>query len=217
MNEQGVLFDLDGTLTDSFEGIAKSAQYALRRCGVDEPDLNRFRSFIGPPLIDSFQEFYGFSEALARQAVCYYRERFSETGIYENKVYHGVPEMLQQLKNRGISLCIASSKPRPFVERILEYFKLDHCFDFVSASELDGTRVDKAEVIAYALQNNPCRHVFMVGDRKHDAKGALQNAVDFIGVTYGFGGQEELLMYPHVYLADSPADVARYILENTAG
>lgn len=146
-----ILFDLDGTLTDPKQGITGCVQYALHRMGIEEPDTDKLTPFIGPPLLDSFHEFYGFSEAQGRQATAYYRERFTETGIFENEVYPGIEKMLADLKASGKKLAVASSKPGVFVERILEHFGLQSYFDVVVGSELDGTRTKKEEVVEEAL------------------------------------------------------------------
>ena len=120
-----ILFDLDGTLTDSAEGITKCVQYALKALGVDEPDLNNLRPFIGPPLVECFMKLYGFTDEQAKFGTDKYRERYKDTGIYENKVYPGVPEMLAQLKASGLHLALATSKPLVFAQRVTDYFRLN--------------------------------------------------------------------------------------------
>ena len=147
-----VLFDLDGTLTDPGEGITKSVQYALKKFGVEVADRTALYPFIGPPLDASFQKYYGFSPEKAQKAIEYYREYFKPTGIFENVVYDGVPEMLDSLKNAGLALAIATSKPEPFAVQIAEHFGLSKYFCHIVGSNLDGTRVKKAEVIHHALR-----------------------------------------------------------------
>ena len=142
-----ILFDLDGTLTDSAPGITRCVQYALRHFGIDEPDLKKLECFVGPPLKEMFMEYAGFSESQAEEAVAKYRERYTEKGIFENGVYEGIPELLQLCRDRGRVLGVASSKPQVFVEQILEHFDLRQYFEVVVGAELDGTRTDKAEVI----------------------------------------------------------------------
>ena len=142
-----ILFDLDGTLTDSAPGITRCVQYALRHFGIDEPDLKKLECFVGPPLKEMFMEYAGFSESQAEEAVAKYRERYTEKGIFENAVYEGIPELLQLCRDRGRVLGVASSKPQVFVEQILEHFDLRQYFEVVVGAELDGTRTDKAEVI----------------------------------------------------------------------
>ena len=190
-----ILFDLDGTLTDPKEGITKSIQYALNKMGIVENDLDKLTPFIGPPLLQSFMEFYNFSEEQANQALQYYRERFSVTGLFENEAYEGIEELLKNLKQSNYRLAVATSKPTVFAKRILDHFGLSEYFEVIVGSELDGTRTAKGEVIAEVFkQMNIVEkvHCVMVGDRKHDLIGASENAIDSIGVTYGYGSQQEL-------------------------
>ncbi len=208
-----ILFDLDGTLTDSFEGIAKCAQYALKEvAGIQVEDLGELRCFIGPPIKDSFIRFYGLDEQTAIEAVKKYRERYTPIGIYENRVFDGVPQMLTQLKQAGFSLNIASSKPEKMIWIVLEHFGLAEYFDHVVGSTMDGSFGTKSEVIAKAISLSGVEkaHCVMVGDRMYDALGAEENGIPFIGVTYS-GSREELLQYPHLMLADTPEEVSRYL------
>lgn len=190
-----ILFDLDGTLTDPEVGITRSVDYSLRHFGIETDDIRTLRKFIGPPLLDSFRDFYGFSTEKAAEAVEKYRERFSVTGIFENEPYPGIYELLEKLKASGFTLAVASSKPEVFTRRIIEHFDLAPYFTEVCGSELDGSRTDKAEVIAYALGKlgSPAPDcTVMVGDRKHDIVGAKKNGLTSIGVLYGFGDDAEL-------------------------
>lgn len=188
-----ILFDLDGTLTDPMIGITKSVQYALKKFGIIEENLWNLTKFIGPPLVDSFMRFYGFSEEEAKQAVEYYREYFSPTGIFENKVYEGMEEMLAALQNKGMILAVATSKPEEFARRILEHFHLEQYFAYAGGALMHG-RTDKAEVIEYVLGTLDAdkSKTVMVGDRKHDILGAKKNGLDCVGVLYGYGDREEL-------------------------
>ena len=176
MKYRALLFDLDGTLTDSGEGITKSVQYALEKLGKPEPDLQKLRIFVGPPLMEQFMSYASLTEEEGRQAVAYYRERYTPVGLYENKVYDGVPEMLRELKDRGYLLAVASSKPTVFVRKVLEHFDLLSCFDVVIGSEMDGRRTEKVEVIEAALEELGMQdrrdEVMMIGDRLHDVEGA---------------------------------------------
>lgn len=147
-----ILFDLDGTLTDPKIGITSSVQYALQKFGIEEPNRDKLEPFIGPPLLDSFKEFYGFDDEKAKQAIDYYRERFSTVGLFENEVYPGIPQMLEKLQKAGRHLAVASSKPTVFVMRILEHFGICQYFEVIVGSELDGTRVKKEEVVEEALR-----------------------------------------------------------------
>lgn len=201
-----ILFDLDGTLTDPMVGITKSVQYGLSKCGVIEDNLEKLTPFIGPPLMDSFMEYYSFSESKAKQAIEYYREYFSVTGKFENKVYSGVSDMLSLLKCNKCKLIIATSKPTVFSEDILKHFDLMDYFDIVIGSELDGSRASKEDVIQYVLSligPYDKREVIMVGDRKFDILGAKSAGIDSIAVTYGYGSMEELDKCSPTFFADS--------------
>lgn len=190
-----ILFDLDGTVTDPMIGITKSVRYALNKFGIEVEDLNNLCKFIGPPLKDSFMNFYNFTEEDALKAISYYREYFSTNGLYENTVYENFEDMLIALKNDGKSLIIATSKPTVFAEKILEHFNLKKYFDFISGSNLDNTRTKKADVISYALEQqmiNNMSEIIMIGDREHDIIGAKALNIESIGVLHGYGSYEEL-------------------------
>ena len=209
-----ILFDLDGTVTDPEVGITLSVAYALRHYGIEVEDVSSLRKFIGPPLHDSFIDFYGFSREKAFEAVDKYRERFAETGIFENEPYEGIHELLAQLKSEGYIMAIASSKPEVFTKRIIEHFDLSPYFTEVCGSELDGSRTDKAEVITYALEKlgSPApEDVVMVGDRHHDIAGAKKNSLTSIGVLYGFGSEDELREAGADYIAAAVQDIGSII------
>ncbi len=189
-----VLFDLDGTLTDPKEGITKSVDYALNHFGIETDNLDDLCKFIGPPLKDSFCDFYGLSEENAEIAIAKYRERFASVGLFENKEYDGIDELLKTLVSKGKTLIVATSKPTVYAEKILAHFDLLKYFDYVAGSNLDGTRVKKSEVIAHALKENNITDlddVIMVGDRKHDVLGAKEIGVKSVGVLYGYGDLDE--------------------------
>ena len=210
-----LLFDLDGTLTNPQEGITKCVQHALRAFGIEEPDLEKLIPFIGPPLIQSFMEFYNMSEEDARKAVAVYRERFSTVGLFENFPYPGIADMLAELKAQGKILAVASSKPTIYVRRILEKFELAPYFDVIEGSNLDGTRVDKKEVIAEVLSqlDNPSADdLLMIGDRKFDVIGAREMGFGCVGVRFGFAAPDELEQSGAVYIADTVHDLHRYLL-----
>ncbi len=199
-----VLFDLDGTLTDPGIGITNSVMYALAKFGVTVADRSELYRFIGPPLIDSFTGFYGFDHEKCVLAVEYYREYFKDTGIFENKVYDGVHEMLGTLKDRGIKLLLATSKPDVFAVRILEHFGLDVYFDHVAAATLDGRINHKDDVIRLALTlagTEDKSEILMIGDRKYDIIGANKVGIDSVGVLYGYGSEEELIAAGATYIA----------------
>ena len=201
-----VLFDLDGTLTDPKLGITRSIQYALRKRGIAPPEADDLEAFIGPPLEQSFRQRFGFDASEARRAVLDYREYFSTQGLYENEVYDGIPALLRDLRASGRHVCLATSKPMVFAERILEHFDLTRHFNLVVGSQLDGTHVEKSEIVATALAGVSSvlpERVVMVGDRMHDVHGARANGVAAIAVTYGYGSREELHEAAPTSLADS--------------
>lgn len=209
-----VLFDLDGTLTEPFEGITNSVAYALEKFGIRVKDRRELTPFIGPPLVDAFAEYYGFSHADALKAVEYYRENYSVKGIYEASLYDGVPEMLEGCRRAGLTVAVATAKPEEFALKVLEKFGILKYFDLVAGASFDTSRKDKDKVIAYALERlggaDNSRTV-MVGDRKHDAEGAAANGIKCIGVTYGYGSREELLSSGAAGLASSPREVLSLI------
>lgn len=194
-NFEYILFDLDGTLTDSGEGITKSVQYALKSFGILVDDLKELNKFIGPPLKDSFKGYYNFDEEKAQLGLVKYREYFAEKGIYENKLYDGIPELLEVLKKNNKKIVLATSKPEVYARQILQYFKIDKYFDFAAGADFEETRVNKGDVIKYALQEaniTDLSKVIMVGDREHDIIGAKENNIKSVGVLYGFGDVIEL-------------------------
>jgi phosphoglycolate phosphatase len=195
MHYSNILFDLDGTLTDPGIGITKSVQFALNKLGIAEEDLSKLEKFIGPPLQESFKQYYSLTDDRAWEAVEYYREYFKARGLYENEIYEGIEQLLQLLKKQGRSLYVATSKPTVFAEEIVSHFHLVHYFDRVHGSELDGTRSDKGELIRHVMETNglPLTSAVMIGDRKHDIIGAVKNQIHSIGVGYGFGSREELI------------------------
>lgn len=216
--KQYLLFDLDGTLTDPKIGITTCVQYALDSMGIHEPDLDKLEPFIGPPLKDSFMQFYGLSDEQADAAVAKYRERFKDIGLFENEVYKGIPRMLKMLKSKGLHLAVASSKPTVFVERILKHFKIDGYFEVIVGSELDGTRVNKDEVIMEALRqlfhgrNVDRDKIYMIGDRKFDAEGARKMGIESVCVTYGYGDMEELMAAHADYIVRSVKELQEFLL-----
>lgn len=191
-----ILFDLDGTLTASAEGITKSVQYALHKMGKECNDLQDLMCFVGPPLKEQFMDYAGFSSEEAEDAVKYYRERYAVTGIFENRPFDGIVDMLQYLLEYGFTLAVASSKPTYFIRQILEEYHMNRFFSVVVGSELDGRRTNKAEVIEEALRqlgkSENRSTVLMVGDKSHDVFGAHQQQIPCIGVTFGYGSVGEL-------------------------
>lgn len=195
MSYNNILFDLDGTITDSGMGIINSVTYALNKLGIEVKDKNELFKFVGPPLVDSFKIYYGFSEEKAKEGVAYYREYFKEKGMFENLVYTGVEEILIKLKNNGKKLIIATSKPEIFAREILEHFNLSKYFEYIAGSTLDNERNSKGKVIKYALEACNIEELdktIMVGDREHDIIGAKEAKISSIGVLYGYGCKSEL-------------------------
>ena len=190
-----LLFDLDGTLTDPFAGITKCILYALDKLGQPLPPGENLRWCIGPPLRDSFAKLLSSNDdALVEKAVALYRERFSSVGLFENKVYDGIPKMLATLNKDGHTLYVATSKPTVFARKIIDHFDLQHFFKHIYGCELDGTRGDKTSLIMHILQTELIApsEAAMIGDRKHDMIGAEENGIAGFGVLWGYGTMEEL-------------------------
>ena len=205
-----VLFDLDGTLTDPGLGITNSVMNSLSKFGITVTDRSELYKFIGPPLMESFKKYYGMSDEDATKAIEYYRDYFKVIGMTENEVYDGIPEMLAALKNRGQKIILATSKPEEFAIKILEYFDLLKYFDFVAGATMDGTRSEKSDVIKYAINEASISvdKAVMVGDRKHDIIGAIENNLPSIGVLFGYGSEEELSEAGANYIAKDVNELA---------
>lgn len=232
-----VLFDLDGTLTDPKVGITTCVQHALKHFGIEEPDNDKLTPFIGPPLTDSFKEFYGFDDEQAQMGLVKYRERFSTIGWKENEIYPGMEDMLKGLYEKGIKLAVASSKPRVFVEKILEYFNIREYFAVVCGAELDGSRNSKPAVMkevfvrlgivtdvdADSITDDNCAltekelsqiasvSCAMVGDRKFDVNGAKALKVTSVAVSYGYAPEGELEACEPDYLVDTVEELGKVL------
>ena len=209
-----LLFDLDGTLTDPGLGITNSVMYALRKFNINVEERASLHKFIGPPLRHSFETFYGFSGEKSELAVQYYREYFKSQGLYENKIYDGIEDLLTQLKERGKSLIVATSKPECFAIEILQHFNLYGYFDFVAGATMDETRNKKSDIIKYALDS--CNiydksSAIMIGDREHDIIGAKENELDSLGVLFGYGSYDELKGVGATFIAERPMDILEYV------
>lgn len=203
-----LLFDLDGTLTDSEEGILNCVRYGLISCGFPVPGYETLKAFIGPPLVVSYQELCGLSYEDTEAAILKYRERYSEKGIFENRLYDGIPELLFDLKNEGYRLALATSKPEVFARRILSHFGIAEAFDAVAGSSIEREDETKADMIRLAMKrlglteaNKP--DVLMIGDRKHDILGAKECGVDVAGVQYGYAPESELIEYGADIIAEN--------------
>lgn len=189
-----IFFDLDGTLTDPAEGIITSIEYAANKMGLSY-EREALKCFIGPPLLDTFVEFFGITREEGERAVTLYRERFSKVGLFENFLYPEIKETLKTLKENGKKLVIATSKPEIYTKRITDHFGITEYFDFIAGALLDHSRVEKADVIAYALSELGISgaDTVMLGDRRFDIEGANQNGIDGYGVLWGYGSREELI------------------------
>ena len=209
-----LLFDLDGTLTDPAEGITNSVIYALKKWGIEVRERSELYCFIGPPLSASFKKYYGFSEEDALKCVEYYREYFRDRGIFENKVYDGIPELLEKLKKSGKILILATSKPEIFAKQILDHFDLTKYFDFVAGASMDESRNKKADVIRYALEMakvTDLSRTIMIGDREQDITGAKLNSLDSLGVLYGYGDREEHRNAGATYIGETVEDIMSFV------
>lgn len=206
-----VLLDLDGTLTDAGPGIVNCIRYALDDMGVEPPDDATMRTFLGPPLADTFSRHFGMSDADTAYAIGKYRERYHDVGLFENTVYDGIPELLQQLTDTRVVLAVATSKPTYSATRILEHFDLDQYLAFIGGADLAGVRHDKAAVIDHTLEElralgrpTDGARIVMVGDREHDVHGARAHGIDTVGVLWGYGSEEELVGAGAVQVVASP-------------
>ncbi|MEI7770708.1 MAG: HAD hydrolase-like protein [Chloroflexales bacterium] len=210
-----VLFDLDGTLTDPLEGIARCIRYALERLGRPPLGDEVLRTWIGPSLRDSLASVLDGDRALVERGMALYRERYAPTGIFENRVYPGIPELLADLSAAGSCVCLATSKPQIFAQRILEHFGVADHFTVIGGATLDTSRESKADVIAYVLGELPGEArsgAIMVGDREHDVIGARQHDLPTIGVAYGYGSRAELAAAGAFAIADDVAALRALLL-----
>ena len=209
-----VIFDLDGTVSNPEKGITESFRYALSHLNVKIPSQQTLRTFIGPPLWETFSEKYEFNKSKTGEAVRFWREYFTDKGIYENKLYDGMEELLQKLVDRGLKIAIATTKPQVFADRVVRHFKIDNLFSLVVGSDLDGGRSDKSTLISEVLssRNVSGGRAVMVGDRAADIEGAQSCGIDSIGVAYGFGSEEELKNAGATKVVLTVTDLARLLL-----
>lgn len=217
MKYDKLLFDLDGTISDPKEGICKSFQYALEYFGIQVESLDELEMVIGPPLRDSFQEFYGMSPEDAETGTAKYRERYGEVGLFENEIYPGMKNLLEGLVEKGATLAIASSKPTEYIHTILEHFQIDQYFTHVVGAFMDGTRGSKEEIVRDAIEllggGKEKVHMLMIGDRKFDILGAHQHGIKAVGCVFGYGGREELESCEAEYLVNSVEELERLLLD----
>ena len=207
-----VFFDLDGTIVDSGESIITSVKYSLDKLGIEVPDVDSLKKFVGPPLLVSYKEFFGMNEEEAREAVRIYREFYGDKGILIGYVYEGVIETFKKIKDMGLKLAVATSKPEEYAVRIAKHFGFYDYFDIICGATFDGTRDNKEDIIRYAfgkLNINPddCSDVLMVGDRKFDIIGAKSVGMKSAGVLYGYRNREELEEAGADYIVEKATDV----------
>ena len=225
MRKKYILLDLDGTITDSGEGITKSVQYALEKLGIEERDMAVLKRYIGPPLNESFVRFHGMNEQDSLKAVAYYRERYAVKGIYENKLFEGITEVLSGLKKEGYIVALATCKPEIYVPTILKHFDIEQYFDVAVGSELEGgKRRHKDDVIEEVLRQimkkldiNESDIVsvkadsIMIGDRKDDVLGAKDAGIESIGLRYGFAEKDELENAGADYILENASDILPFL------
>ena len=215
-NYDVIIFDLDGTLSNSKEGITKSVQYALEKFGIKEDNLDALEHFIGPPMKDELMRTYGFSEEKAEIGTAYYRERYTPIGLYETEIYPGTEKMLSDLKNAGKYIALATSKPLTMAEEVLRFLKINQYFDAVMGAQIKGPRQSKQAVLKALFEEfeiNNKNKCIMIGDTCFDIDGAKAVGIDAIGVAYGFGDIKEMLEHGAVTIADSTADLTDIILD----
>ncbi len=209
-----VIFDLDGTLLDTSPGITESVCYAAKKLGYLELSEDLLLSFIGPPLKDSFVRCYDCGEKQAEALVAAYREHYREGALLNAKPYDGIKELLAALEGRGIFSAVATSKPQGFSEQILRHFGLDRFFRVIHGADLEG-KLKKSDLIRLCAADvgAACSQCIMVGDTEHDARGAKEAGVPFVGVSYGFGNQAEMQRYPYIGIVEKPLDILRILVE----
>jgi len=208
-----VFFDFDGTIADTGEGIFHSVKYAIEKMGFPPLPDDRLRTFIGPPVFESFRRELPMSDEQAAEAVEKYRERYSESGIFRLRVYDGIENLIKELKNSGIKVAIASSKPEKFVMRLIDYLNISSLIDFIAAPESDKAPEGKTVLVERAVNHFGVdkSRALMVGDRYFDIDGANGAGIESIGVTFGYGSREELENAGSTYLADNTEDIRKII------
>lgn len=210
-----IIFDLDGTLTDSKEGIVNSIRYALGEVHISAEVSSEDASFIGPPIRNVFKESFAVPDEKLEQAVGHYREYFGERGMLENTPYSGIEELLKQLKAQNKVLFVATSKPTGFSTQILQHFHLDHYFQHICGSSMDNSMTTKTEIIQFALSTFdqiPREKIIMIGDKMHDIIGAQNNNIDSIGVLYGYGSREEIEKAKPTFIAKDVEELTKLLV-----
>ncbi len=214
MSFKYIFFDLDGTLTDPAEGITNSFIYALKYFNIEIPSYKTLCSFIGPTLINTFKDYFHFSDEKTLEGIQKYREYFGEKGLLENKVYSGIPELLQFLTNKEIKLFVTTSKPQEYAKRILDFFDLSKYFVEIFGSGMDESHGEKSEIINLAIQTYKIQNkdeIIMIGDRRFDVIGAKKNGIHSCGVLYGYGNLEELKIENPDFIVSSVEEIKKII------
>lgn len=216
MKKKIVLFDLDGTLVNTGEGITKCVRYALKKFGIEETDQKKLERFIGPPLWDSFQREYGFSEEDAWKAVAFYRERYHDVGVWECELYPDVKETLECLAQKGYRIGIASSKPQHFCLLLMKHFEMEPYFEVIGGAISDGKAGSKAAVLTDVLERfgvteTQKQEVVLIGDTKYDAEGAKEVGIDCIGITYGFEADINAMREAGACICDTLGEAVEYL------
>lgn len=210
-----LLFDLDGTLTDPKEGILNSIHYALKKKNIVENHPEELLSFIGPPLHISFKNRYHLTDEKAFEIVSVFREYFAVKGVFENTLYSGIFELLQELKRQKKTIALATAKPTHFAKQVIEHFKIAPFIDYIAGANTDGSRTDKKEIVAYAKEitgNKPDTEYLMIGDREYDIMGAHFNNVETCWVTYGYGVESIVLKEKPKYICHTVAELSDLLL-----
>lgn len=210
---KSLLFDLDGTITDSSEGIINSIVYALEKMDVTITDKDILKKFVGPPLMDSYKKYFGFTDKEAELGLKLFREYFAQKGIFENRLFDGMNTLLPDLYKSGYELILATSKPVHFANQILKHFEIDKYFSYVSACPIDEANTTKLDIIKWALEHTCTKNkdeILMVGDTQFDINGAIRCGINSLGVTYGTDSAEELKKA--TYLADNVEEIRQILL-----
>ena len=215
MSIKNILVDLDGTIVDSADGIKNPINYSLNKIGIEENREEVLNSFIGPPLVDSYMKHYSMSEKEAEEIVEIYREYYKDNGLYENILYDGIVEVIQELKSKGNKIILATSKPKVFASKVLEQHNLTKYFDFVAGATLDHKISEKKDVIKYIIDNNDIEidDTYMIGDTKYDILGGRFFNLKTVGVTYGYGTYQELKESKSDFIVDAPRKILNIFIE----
>lgn len=214
MKYKYIIFDLDGTLSDSKEGITKSVQYALEKVGIIEENLEDLEHFVGPPMVEQYIKTYGMSKDKAFETLGYYRERYTPIGIYETKAYPGVVEVLEALKDNGVKIGMATSKPEGMAVEVAKFLEIEKYFDIICGADLKGPRQSKADVLNKLFKNSDFikEQSVLVGDTHYDIEGANKIGIDSIGIGWGMGTKDEMIDEGAKAVLDTSEDLIDYLL-----